>query len=217
MSTAAQLLEAFKLPVHTVPPADLSFPTFAPPPAATESKTLLPCGRVAAATSETLARANLRSAMAKAPPACADDAVDARPPKKRAASRRRRGFLFLLPYLLQSLDAPGDHQKRFQCDGCDQKFTRNSNLTRHRRIHKGEKRFGCSRCKKTFMEKHHLAAHERTHTGEKPFACPCCQRAFTDRSNMLRHVRTHPDYEGPLRIGSSVLCLFLFLCNPVAG
>ena len=79
----------------------------------------------------------------------------------------------------------------YQCEYCQREFTRNSNLTRHKRIHGSDKRFQCSQCDKHFMEKHHLAAHERTHTGEKPYQCKVCSRTFTDRSNCTRHERTH--------------------------
>jgi uncharacterized C2H2 Zn-finger protein len=79
------------------------------------------------------------------------------------------------------------------CTHCQKTFNRNSNLTRHKRIHSGTKRFNCSQCCKTFMEKHHLMAHLRTHTGEKPYMCPApnCHRQFTDRSNCARHINSH--------------------------
>ena len=79
----------------------------------------------------------------------------------------------------------------FTCPDCPRRFTRNSNLTRHKRIHSGQRRFTCVECSKGFMEKHHLTAHMRTHTGEKPYKCPQCPRQFTDRSNCSRHIRTH--------------------------
>ena len=79
----------------------------------------------------------------------------------------------------------------FVCSDCPRRFTRNSNLTRHKRIHSGQRRFTCHECSKGFMEKHHLTAHMRTHTGEKPYKCPQCPRQFTDRSNCSRHIRTH--------------------------
>ena len=79
----------------------------------------------------------------------------------------------------------------FVCPDCPRRFTRNSNLTRHKRIHSGQRRFTCLECNKGFMEKHHLTAHMRTHTGEKPYKCPQCPRQFTDRSNCSRHIRTH--------------------------
>ena len=79
----------------------------------------------------------------------------------------------------------------FACPSCPRRFSRNSNLTRHKRIHSNERRFHCPHCSKGFMEKHHLTAHARTHTGEKPYKCPQCPRQFTDRSNCSRHIRTH--------------------------
>ena len=91
----------------------------------------------------------------------------------------------------ESIDQLDDPDAVFICPHCPRKFTRNSNLTRHKRIHTGIKRFECDECNKNFMERHHLVAHKRTHTGEKPFGCPQCSRTFTDRSNRNRHIRTH--------------------------
>ncbi len=78
----------------------------------------------------------------------------------------------------------------FTCDICGHAFSRNSNLTRHKRKHSGEKRFPCLKCNYRGAEKHHLIAHQRTHTRERPFTCHRCILSFADRSNYVRHCKT---------------------------
>lgn len=82
-----------------------------------------------------------------------------------------------------------DNNTLYVCSDCNRTFTRNSNLTRHKRIHSTDKRFMCNQCNKTFQEKHHLTAHLRTHSGDKPYQCNTCSRLFTDKSNCSRHER----------------------------
>lgn len=51
------------------------------------------------------------------------------------------------------------------CDfkNCQKSFTRNEELTRHRRIHSGIRPYQCRWCDKKFGRKDHLRKHERTH------------------------------------------------------
>lgn len=51
------------------------------------------------------------------------------------------------------------------CDykNCQKSFTRNEELTRHRRIHSGIRPYPCRWCDKRFGRKDHLRKHERTH------------------------------------------------------
>jgi uncharacterized Zn-finger protein len=48
-------------------------------------------------------------------------------------------------------------------DGCDKKFARSDELSRHRRMHTGEKKFACSICARRFVRSDHLMKHERRH------------------------------------------------------
>ena len=48
-------------------------------------------------------------------------------------------------------------------EGCDKKFARSDELSRHRRMHTGEKKFSCSICARRFVRSDHLVKHEKRH------------------------------------------------------
>ena len=48
-------------------------------------------------------------------------------------------------------------------DGCDKRFSRSDELSRHRRAHTGEKKFACSICGHRFVRSDHLVKHEARH------------------------------------------------------
>uniref|UniRef100_A0A8C2YC11 KLF transcription factor 13 n=1 Tax=Coturnix japonica TaxID=93934 RepID=A0A8C2YC11_COTJA len=61
-------------------------------------------------------------------------------------------------------------ERPFECswEGCDKKFARSDELSRHRSTHTGEKHFACPVCEKRFMRSDHLTKHARRHANFHP-------------------------------------------------
>ncbi|XP_072231329.1 early growth response protein 1-A-like [Leuresthes tenuis] len=85
------------------------------------------------------------------------------------------------------------HERPYACPagGCERRFSRSDELTRHVRVHTGQKPFQCRICMRSFSRSDHLTTHIRTHTGEKPFACAECGRKFARSDERKRHAKIH--------------------------
>ncbi|XP_051502810.1 E3 SUMO-protein ligase EGR2a [Myxocyprinus asiaticus] len=85
------------------------------------------------------------------------------------------------------------HERPYPCpaEGCDRRFSRSDELTRHVRIHTGHRPFQCRICMRSFSRSDHLTTHIRTHTGEKPFSCDFCGRKFARSDERRRHTKIH--------------------------
>ena len=80
----------------------------------------------------------------------------------------------------------------YECEFCDQKFTKSFNLNKHRSIHTGGKRYECETCHGTFITNQNLIEHRRIHTGEKPFGCDFCDKKFRHKSSVYKHMKRCP-------------------------
>jgi hypothetical protein len=60
---------------------------------------------------------------------------------------------------------PISGERPYYCpiDGCEKRFARSDELSRHRRMHSGEKKFACSLCGRRFVRSDHLMKHEKRH------------------------------------------------------
>ncbi|KGL94766.1 Zinc finger protein 329, partial [Charadrius vociferus] len=56
----------------------------------------------------------------------------------------------------------------YKCTQCGKSFSRNSALTQHQAVHRGERVFQCSYCGDRFTRSSSLILHGKTHEGEKP-------------------------------------------------
>ncbi|XP_068436934.1 early growth response protein 1-like [Clinocottus analis] len=87
--------------------------------------------------------------------------------------------------------APGERPYACPAAGCERRFSRSDELTRHVRVHTGQRPFQCRVCMRGFSRSDHLTTHIRTHTGEKPFACAECGRRFARSDERKRHAKVH--------------------------
>lgn len=61
------------------------------------------------------------------------------------------------------LNVSGEKPYRCTWDGCDWRFARSDELTRHYRKHTGAKPFKCVACNRCFSRSDHLALHMKRH------------------------------------------------------
>lgn len=67
-------------------------------------------------------------------------------------------------------------------EGCDKRFARSDELSRHKRMHTGEKKFACCICGRRFVRSDHLMKHERRHD----------KRALKERIKAAANAKTTP-------------------------
>lgn len=80
-------------------------------------------------------------------------------------------------------------KKSFQCDICNQSFTRHTHLKRHMTIHTDERAYACTQCDKRFRRPDHLKIHENYHAKIRPHVCQLCEKTFSRTEHLKRHIR----------------------------
>lgn len=86
---------------------------------------------------------------------------------------------------------PGSCKRPYVCGHCFKRFTHQSNLLVHQRIHTGDRSYRCQECGKHFTRRTSLMVHLRGHTGEMPYSCVQCGKSFRQQSNLLYHMKSH--------------------------
>ncbi|XP_052748051.1 zinc finger protein 235-like isoform X2 [Galleria mellonella] len=81
--------------------------------------------------------------------------------------------------------------KPFECTVCYKRFTQQSGVQQHMRMHTGDRPFPCTFCPKAFTQKSGLDQHLRIHTKVKPYRCVICNKAFCQSVHLKQHMRTH--------------------------
>ncbi|XP_053547182.1 zinc finger protein 721-like [Bombina bombina] len=82
-------------------------------------------------------------------------------------------------------------KRPYVCGHCFKRFTHQSNLMVHQRIHTGDRSYCCQECGKQFTRRTSLMVHLRGHTGEMPYSCQECGKSFRQQSNLLYHMKSH--------------------------
>lgn len=71
--------------------------------------------------------------------------------------------------------------RRYKCDGCNKKFTREKAFKNHK-CHK------CQVCDKIFLYKSHLKIHEAQHSTERKHKCEHCNKTFKLKHHLQNHL-----------------------------
>ncbi|XP_059176818.1 zinc finger protein 679-like [Physella acuta] len=70
-------------------------------------------------------------------------------------------------------------------------FLRNSDLTKHKRIHSGDKPFESDVCHEKFSIKFNFTKHKRVHSAEMPHECDDCHIKFSDSPTLNKHTKNN--------------------------
>ena len=94
------------------------------------------------------------------------------------------------------------YQKTYNCDTCVKEFTREDNLTRHRKaVHDPEsKKICCPDCGKNFSRQDEFIRHKSVHeASSNEFACDNCNTMFTVKQNLERHRKSSTNTDGSVK------------------
>ncbi|XP_066538491.1 zinc finger protein 1035 [Hoplias malabaricus] len=78
----------------------------------------------------------------------------------------------------------------YNCHVCNKRFSSNTSLQEHQKLHEIERPYKCLVCGKGFAKKRYLAQHQQIHS-ERPYQCNFCSESFKTESSLLSHHKTH--------------------------
>ena len=89
----------------------------------------------------------------------------------------------------------------FECDQCTNKYSRLSELSRHKRcVHTPMPRNQCNYCGQEFLRKDKLAAHVLgVHEDGTIYTCEKCNTKFNKKTNLDRHQRSYKNGNGSFK------------------
>jgi DNA-directed RNA polymerase subunit RPC12/RpoP len=83
-------------------------------------------------------------------------------------------------------------QHSFSCATCGKTFKTKYTLKWHDvSVHQNRRPFQCNYCDHRSKRLSDLIVHKRKHTGERPFSCPICMRKFSTKHDLLKHAEKH--------------------------
>jgi hypothetical protein len=90
------------------------------------------------------------------------------------------------------------NNENLKCDFCDQTFTRQDNMMRHKITHVEDKssKIVCKECGKQFTRPDILERHIKTIHEPHMYKCDLCEQTFNRKSSLIRHVENHTDKNG---------------------
>ncbi|KAK7062978.1 hypothetical protein SK128_027689 [Halocaridina rubra] len=85
------------------------------------------------------------------------------------------------------------HQNlKYKCDKCDQSFSTESYMNKHRLSHLGVRPYTCVECGKSYLSASHLNQHYRMrHTMTKSFQCYMCGSCYRTKNQLKYHENNH--------------------------
>ena len=76
------------------------------------------------------------------------------------------------------------------CNRCNKKFSTQSNLNKHMRMHMGQFKNYCDKCKRGFVDSSHYKDHMNEHEGIQ-YVCEFCNRSFKRKREHQYHLSVH--------------------------
>ena len=119
------------------------------------------------------------------------NSVEASEEKETFASIVKRFFPTAPDFQLLDVQPPKNIHEcvRYNCDKCDENFSRKSELTEHiNRVHE-KIRYNCNQCEKSFSHKGTLKTHIESVHEDVQYNCDKCEKSFYRESYLKRHIK----------------------------